>query len=92
MLLSQLNRGGAPGQEQKRPSMEHLRDTGSLEQDADLVILLHQGQERNGVTKQLEKDGSLWLFLEKQRNGPTGSVELLFEGAYARASHKLHAR
>lgn len=92
VLLSQLNRGGAPGQEQKRPSMEHLRDTGSLEQDADLVILLHQGQTRNGVTKQLEKDGSLWLFLEKQRNGPTGAVELLFEGAYARASHKLHAR
>ena len=92
VLLSQLNRGGAPGSEQKRPSMEHLRDTGSLEQDADMVILLHQGQKKNPITKQSERDGSLWLFLEKQRNGPTGSVELLFEGAYARATHKMHAR
>ena len=92
VLLSQLNRGGAPGQEQKRPSMEHLRDTGSLEQDADIVVLLHQGMKRDGYTKQMELDGSLWLFVEKQRNGPTGSVELVFEGAYARATHKLHAR
>lgn len=92
VLLSQLNRGGAAGAELKRPSMEHLRDTGSLEQDADLVILLHQGITKNAVTKQAERDGSLWLFVDKQRNGPTGAVELLFEGAYARASHKTHAR
>lgn len=92
VLLSQLNRGGAAGAELKRPQMEHLKETGALEQDADLVILLHQGLKQNPVTKQQDRDGSLWLYVEKQRNGPTGAVKLNFEGAYSRALHIPHAR
>lgn len=92
VLLSQLNRGVAAGAELKRPTIDTLRESGSLEQDADAVILLHQGQKKNTLTKQTERDGSIWLFLEKQRNGPTGAVELRFEGEYARATHIMHAR
>lgn len=92
VLLSQLNRGGAPSVELKRPSLETLRDTDALEQFADVVILLHQETTKNSVTKQVEKTGNISLLLEKQRSGPTGVVELNFEGAYARATHKMHAR
>lgn len=92
MLLQQLNRDADRGGEEKAPTMTHLRGSGSFEQDADIVLLLHQGQKKNSVTKQVEKDGSLWIYLAKQRNGPTGSVETVFEGAYARATHKMHAR
>lgn len=93
MLLQQINRDAerASG-ESKAPTMSMLRGSGSFEQDADIVILLHQGERKNPVTKQPEKDGTLWLYVAKQRNGPTGNVELYFEGAYARATHKTHAR
>lgn len=92
VLLSQLNRGGAPGVELKRPSLDTLRDTDALEQYADIVILLHQEIEKNSVTKQIEKTKNISLLLEKQRSGPTGVVELRFVGEYARADHIIHAR
>lgn len=92
VLLQQLNRDADRGGEEKAPTMTHLRGSGSFEQDADIVILLHQGSKKNPVTKQYERDGTLWLYVTKQRNGPTGNVELYFEGAYARATHKTHAR
>lgn len=90
VLLAQLNRDGAKMGGERPPTIETLRGSGSLEQDADLVILLHQPQSRNGVTKQYESKGELQLIVAKQRNGPTGSVDLIFEGAYARANHKSH--
>ncbi len=92
ILLQQLNRDADRGGEDKAPTMTHLRGSGSFEQDADIVMLLHQGQKKNPVTKQHERDGTLWIYVAKQRNGPTGNVELYFEGAYARATHKTHAR
>lgn len=90
VILQQLNRDSEKFGAEKPPTMAHLKDTGSLEQDADLVILLHQGLRKNGVTKQLEKSGELQLIVAKQRNGPTGTIDLIFEGAYARATHKTH--
>lgn len=90
VLLAQLNRDAAKTGVERPPTIETLRGTGSLEQDADLVILLHQSARKNGVTKQYEKDGDLRLIIAKQRNGPTGAVDLVFEGAYARATHKSH--
>lgn len=90
VMLAQLNRDSEKFGAEKPPTMASLRGTGSLEQDADVVILLHQGQRKNPVTKQLEKTGELSLIIAKQRNGPTGVVDLVFEGAYARASHKFH--
>jgi len=80
VALSQLNR--QPEQtKDKKPELSHLRESGSLEQDADVVILLH----REGL---FEKDhpraGEADLILAKQRNGPTGTVTVAFQGQYSR--------
>jgi replicative DNA helicase len=80
VALSQLNRQ-AEQTKDKKPELSHLRESGSLEQDADVVILLH----REGV---FEKDhpraGEADLILAKQRNGPTGTVTVAFQGQYSR--------
>ena len=80
VALSQLNRQ-AEQTKDKRPELSHLRESGSLEQDADVVILLH----REGI---FEKDhpraGEADLILAKQRNGPTGTVTVAFQGQYSR--------
>jgi replicative DNA helicase len=66
ILLSQLRRVDG-----RKPRMEDLKESGSLEQDADLVLLLHRRHHR--------VSGKTLLMLEKQRNGPTGAVQLTFE-------------
>jgi replicative DNA helicase len=80
VALSQLNRQPEQTRD-KRPELSHLRESGSLEQDADVVILLH----REGL---FEKDhpraGEADLILAKQRNGPTGTVTVAFQGQYSR--------
>ena len=80
VALSQLNRQ-AEQTKDKKPELSHLRESGSLEQDADVVILLH----REGI---FEKDhpraGEADLILAKQRNGPTGTVTVAFQGQYSR--------
>lgn len=69
VLLCQLNRDGA----NKRPTLTNLRESGDIEQDADLVMLMHRPVDTNR--------GRLELLLEKQRNGETGECDLGFEGA-----------
>lgn len=63
MALSQLRRLSAA-----RPTLEDLRDSGNLEQDADLVIFLHRKHHKQG--------GVTELLVEKQRNGPTGTIHV----------------
>lgn len=80
ICLSQLNRG-PEDRTGNKPRMSDLRESGSLEQDADLVMLLHrEDYYHNGDTEWLEanaeKIGVAELILTKQRNGPTGMVEL----------------
>jgi replicative DNA helicase len=80
IALSQLNRQAEQAKD-KRPELSHLRESGSLEQDADVVVLLH----REGI---FERDhpraGEADLILAKQRNGPTGTVTVAFHGQYSR--------
>jgi replicative DNA helicase len=80
VALSQLNRQTEQSKD-KRPELSHLRESGSLEQDADVVVLLH----REGI---FERDhpraGEADLILAKQRNGPTGTVVVAFQGQYSR--------
>ena len=80
VALSQLNRQAEQAKD-KRPELSHLRESGSLEQDADVVVLLH----REGI---FERDhpraGEADLILAKQRNGPTGTVTVAFHGQYSR--------
>jgi len=80
VVLSQLNReaegDGKKSEtvENSRPRLKHLRESGAIEQDADIVALLHR--LRNGTVSE--------LLVEKHRNGPTGIVPLLWEAAYTR--------
>jgi replicative DNA helicase len=82
VALSQLNRGleqKAGGD--KTPELHHLRESGSLEQDADVVLLLHQ--EAMGQ-KDHPRAGEADIIVAKQRNGPTGKVPVLFHGQYSK--------
>ena len=80
VALSQLNRQAEQSKD-KRPELYHLRESGSLEQDADVVVLLH----REGIfERDHPKAGEADLILAKQRNGPTGTVTVAFQGQYSR--------
>lgn len=85
IALSQLSR--APEQRpDRRPQLSDLRDSGSLEQDADLVMFLYRQEYYTGPE---DKDGNsvegkAELIVSKQRNGPTGTVELFFHKSYTR--------
>ena len=74
IALSQLSR--AVEQRRGKPRLSDLRDSGSIEQDADVVMFIHredkmsESQERNNIAE---------ILVEKHRNGPTGSVELYFD-------------
>ena len=89
-LLSQLSRE-VEKRPNKRPIMSDLRDSGTIEQDADLIVMIY----RNDYYEQKEKGGSAKLdgmaeiILTKNRNGPTGTVRLGFEGQYARFSNNM---
>lgn len=85
VVLSQLNRG-PEGREGHRPRMSDLRESGSIEQDADVVILLHREDYYHRGEKDYEeiKTNKAELIIAKQRNGPTGNVELVFIEKYTR--------
>lgn len=73
IVLSQLNRA-VESREGHRPRMSDLRESGSIEQDADVVILLH----REDYYDPDKKEGTAELIIAKQRNGPVGVVKLAF--------------
>jgi replicative DNA helicase len=79
VALAQLNRK-AEDRGDKRPQLSDLRDSGSLEQDADIVILLHR-PAKYGVLEVNGEDVShlVEAHIAKQRNGPTGTVRLYFD-------------
>lgn len=79
VAISQLNRGPEQRQD-KRPMLSDLRESGSLEQDADMVILLHRDEIYDNETRKGEAD----FILAKHRNGPTGTVVTAFQGHYSR--------
>ncbi|MBK0418714.1 replicative DNA helicase [Leucobacter sp. CSA1] len=80
VALSQLNRASEQRAD-KMPAISDLRESGSLEQDADMVILLHR--EAAG-DRDNPRAGEADLILAKQRNGPTGTVTVAFQGHYSR--------
>lgn len=71
LAVSQLSRGSE--YDARKPVLSDLRDSGSLEQDADTVLFVHQEK----------KDGQREIILSKQRNGPVGSIHLGFDGRFA---------
>lgn len=85
VVLSQLNR--APeGREDHRPRMSDLRESGSIEQDADVVMLLHREDyyRHEDESGQNKEDNVAEIIIAKQRNGPTGTVKLNFNSQFTR--------
>ena len=90
VVLSQLNR--APeGREGHRPRMSDLRESGSIEQDADVVMLLHREDYYRKNEPDYRADNKAELIIAKQRNGPTGSVELIFREKFTRFENASYA-
>ena len=81
--MSQLNRGSEQRTD-KRPQVSDLRESGSIEQDADMVILLHR---EDVYDKESPRAGEADLIVAKHRNGPTKTIVVGFQGHYSRFSN-----
>ena len=86
VALSQLNRGPEQRND-KRPMLADLRESGSLEQDADMVILLYR---EDAFEKESPRAGEADFIVAKHRNGPTDTITVAFQGHYSRFVDMAH--
>jgi replicative DNA helicase len=86
IVLAQLNRKSEEGNQE--PALHHLRESGSIEQDADVVMMLSRSFSKDGEAESIENQhGRAFkasVNVVKQRNGPTDKVDLLFQADYTR--------
>ena len=95
IALSQLSRATEQRQD-KRPIMSDLRDSGSIEQDADIVMFIYRGEYYASKAQTGEEEaaeiaknkGEAEIIIAKQRSGPTGTVELLFQNTITKFKNK----
>ena len=86
VILAQLNRQAEQGE---KPKLSHLRESGAIEQDADVVALLHRDRDKQYQQKMDDETGiDAELIIAKNRNGATGTQELLFFPSYTRFYNK----
>ena len=76
LCLAQLNRQTDAGREGHRPKLSQLRESGAIEQDADVVMFLYRDYETREEAREKGLEGVVDLIVAKQRNGPTGDVKL----------------
>ena len=86
LALSQLSR--APEQRGGRPLLSDLRESGSIEQDADVVIFIHREKQQVQEGEEPEPNPEVRLVIGKQRNGPTGDVPVVFLKRYIKFKNR----
>ncbi|MCL2678174.1 MAG: replicative DNA helicase [Clostridiales bacterium] len=84
LALSQLSRLAERGSEE--PSLSHLRESGAIEQDADVVVFLHRKKEEKG--EGATPPGLIEVIVAKHRNGPAGKIEMVFIPEYTSFENK----
>ncbi len=84
LLLSQMSRDIEKRTGSKRPQMSDLRESGAIEQDADIIMFIYREFNKDDVAVDEEKRNKVELIIAKHRNGETGSVELKWDGPSVR--------
>jgi replicative DNA helicase len=82
VALSQLSRGSEQRQGDKKPLLSDLRESGSIEQDADVVCFIHREEYYDRENEDVK--GQAEVIIAKQRNGPTGSIKMAYLSDYTR--------
>ena len=88
VALSQLSRGSEQRQGDKKPLLSDLRESGSIEQDADVVCFIHREEYYDRDNEDIK--GQAEIIIAKQRNGPTGSIKLAYLADYTRFENLQH--
>jgi replicative DNA helicase len=91
LCLSQLNRQ-TEGTGDHRPKLSHLRESGAIEQDADVVMFIHREEYYQRGDDAEQYAGQAEIIIAKQRNGPTGEIEMLWQKDFTRFVDKAPER
>ncbi len=90
LCLAQLNRQAEATKDNHRPRLSHLRESGAIEQDADVVMFVHREEYFRTGEEQEEVAGEAEIIIAKQRNGPVGVVKLLWQKDFTRFVSPAH--